>query len=283
MSAGLDAPAPDDLDGVTLSFHSLPPVELRRRVRVARAAGFTSIGLSLSWLRGWLADGHDLAELEDLLGESGVMAGELETLRPFGVRPDAAEDLCWTVAERLRIPYVGAIGSYDGGWDDAVARFAALCDRAMGVGGGVVVGIEFLPFTNLPDAATAASLVRTAGRPNGGVCVDVWHVYRGGQTINDLNGSLWPSVVRLQLSDGPLVAEDDDLLADCLANRRPLGDGEFDLTGLLAAAARHCPEAGLSVEVISSRLREEPPEQVVPLLARGARSLLRGRDQPTPA
>ncbi len=282
MSGSPDGSAPEDLDGAVLSFHSLPPViEPRRRVRAARAAGFTSVGLSLSWLRGWLADGHTLTELEDLLAESGVTLGELETLRPFGAQPDAAEDLCWTVAERLRVPYVGAIGSYEGGWDDAVARFAALCDRAAGVGEGVVVGLEFLPFTNLADAATAAALVAAAGRPGGGVCVDVWHVHRGGGTLADLTESLWPHVVRLQLSDGPLAAEDDDLLADCMANRRPFGDGEFDLAGLLAAAARHRPGAGLSVEVISSRLRGEPPEQVALLLAAGLRTLLRGREART--
>ncbi|WP_322779600.1 sugar phosphate isomerase/epimerase family protein [Frankia sp. Cas4] len=284
MSAGLDAAAPDDLGGVTLAFHTLAPLEPLRRAQVARAAGFTSIGLSLSWLRDWLAAGHSLAELEDLCAEAGVVVGELEALRPFGAAPDAAEDLCWSAADRLRVPYVGALGSYEGGLDEAAARFAALCDRAAGVGGGggVVVGIEFLPFTNLPDAATAASVVRAAGRANGGICVDVWHVYRGGQTLDDLTAGIWPSVVRVQLSDGPLVAEDDDLLADCLANRRPPGDGEFDLAGVLTAATRYCPQAGMSIEVLSNRLRAQPPAEILPLLAGRLRSLLRGRDQPVP-
>ncbi|WP_239405266.1 sugar phosphate isomerase/epimerase [Frankia sp. Cj3] len=274
---------PEDLARVVLSFYSLPPLEPLRRAQVARAAGFTSIGLSLSWLRRWLAAGHGLAELEDALAEGGVTVGELDVLRPLGGQPDEAEEVCWAVAERLRVPYVGVIGPYAGSWDDAVARFAGACDRAATVGTGVMLGVEFLPFTNIPDGATAASLVRAAGRANGGVCLDVWHVYRGGQTPDDLGDGVWPYVVRLQLSDGPLVAEDDDLLADCLANRRPLGDGEFDLTGLLAAAARRRPEVGMSIEVISERLRAEPPERIAPRLAAGLRALLRGHGRFSPA
>ena len=39
--------------------------------------------------------------------------------------------------------------------------------------------IEFLPWLDIPDAATAWAIAKQAGRANGGVLVDTWHYFRG--------------------------------------------------------------------------------------------------------
>ncbi len=56
-------------------------------------------------------------------------------------------------------------------------RFGELCDRA--AGHGLLVGIEWLPYTNIATAADAQAIVEAAGRPNGGYCADIWHHRRG--------------------------------------------------------------------------------------------------------
>ena len=61
--------------------------------------------------------------------------------------------------------------------DEAAEAFGRLCDRA--AAHGLLVGIEWLPYTNIATAADAQAIVEAAGRPNGGYCADIWHHTRG--------------------------------------------------------------------------------------------------------
>jgi sugar phosphate isomerase/epimerase len=255
-----------------LSFHSLPPVPIEERVVAARAGGFDRIGLSCRRIGDWLAAGHDLGELRDLLAAHGVAVAELEALHVLRAEPDPHENVAFALAEALGAGYVQVIGPYEGSCADAVARFGAFCDRAGEH--GLAVGLEFLPWTNVPDAAAAALIVTRAGRPNGGVCVDLWHLHRSGWTLAGL-GPLWPAVCALQLNDGPRVAEDPDLLADCLRNRRLPGDGEFDVATAVAEARRRVADLRLSVEVIAERNRHRPVVEVATELGRAVRRVQR--------
>src|SRR5262249_61387056 len=55
---------------------------------------------------------------------------------------------------------------------------ARLCDRAREH--GLLVHLEFLPWAGIPDLAMACEIVRGAARPNGGLLVDSWHLFRSG-------------------------------------------------------------------------------------------------------
>ena len=61
--------------------------------------------------------------------------------------------------------------------DDVIEGFAGLCDRA--AEHGLLVALEFLPWSGIPDVATAWRIVDAAGRANGGLLVDTWHHLRG--------------------------------------------------------------------------------------------------------
>jgi hypothetical protein len=49
-----------------------------------------------------------------------------------------------------------------------IGAFAALCRRA----GDLVVALEFMPYSGVPDLATGWEIVATADRPNSGLLVD---------------------------------------------------------------------------------------------------------------
>jgi sugar phosphate isomerase/epimerase len=261
-----------------LSFHSLPPVAIEERVAAARSGGFDRIGLSCRRTRDWLAAGHDLGELRDLLAANGVAAAEMEALLVMADEPDPHETVAFEMADALGARYVQVIGPYTGSPADAVARFGAFCDRAGEH--GVAVGLEFLPWTNIPDAATAARIVTRAGRPNGGVCVDLWHLHRSGWSLERL-APLWQAVRALQINDGPRAAEEPDLLADCLRNRRLPGDGEFDVATAVAQARHRVADLRLSVEVIAERNRHRPAADVATELGRAVRQVLDGTTRET--
>ena len=56
--------------------------------------------------------------------------------------------------------------------------FADVCDRA--ADRGLVLQLEAMPFSGIPDLAAARSIVELAGRDNGGLMLDTWHLFRSG-------------------------------------------------------------------------------------------------------
>ena len=147
------------------------------------------------------------------------------------------EALAYEMADEFGVRYLQAIGSYTGGLDHAAEAFAGLCDRA--ADHGLLVGLEWLPYTNIADAADAQDLVRLTDRPNAGYCVDIWHHTRGANDMAMITALEPDRVFSIQMNDGALVPANDDYKTDCLANRVPPGDGEFDCVGFIRTLSRH--------------------------------------------
>lgn len=271
MTQPASSPAPAVSD-FTFSFNCLPEVALDERFAAARAAGFTDVGISIRWLGLWLADGHDLDEFEALLTENGLRLTELEAVRVMHEEPDPKLELSAVLAERFRPARLQSVGPYVGSLDDAAARSGAVADQF--AEWGVDVVLEPLPFTNMQTPADAAAIILRADRPNLSMCMDVWHLYRMGLSIDDLAG-LWPYISTVQFNDGTIECElPDDLREDCLRNRRIPGDGEFDLVGLVRARNSHRPDSTFSIEVISSALQQQDSFTTAKQIADGIEAVL---------
>ena len=145
--------------------------------------------------------------------------------------------MVWELVDAFESRYVQAIGPYEGTLADAANTFGALCDRA--ADHGAVVGLEFLPFTNIVDASDALAIVERAGRPNGGVCVDIWHHARGANDL-ELIRTIPPELITgVQMSDGPASPTLADYKDDCLRHRLPPGEGSFGAETFVGDAHRH--------------------------------------------
>jgi sugar phosphate isomerase/epimerase len=133
--------------------------------------------------------------------------------------------------------------------DDMTAAFAALCDRA---GPDLTVALEFMPYSGVPDLATAWHIVQ--GIPNAGLIVDNWHWARAGQKAADLGPVPAARIVSVQLCD--VQAEPmDPLRTESLGYRLPPGQGYGDTIGLVKALAAHgVTPLVMAVEVISDEL-----------------------------
>jgi sugar phosphate isomerase/epimerase len=135
--------------------------------------------------------------------------------------------------------------------DAITGAFAGLCDRA---GDDLTVALEFMPYSGVPDLATAWQVVRDAGRPNCALIVDVWHWARAGMTPADLVGLPAERIVSVQLCD-VLAQPMDPLRAESLGHRLPPGQGHGDAAGLVRALdARGVRPRVVAVEVISDAL-----------------------------
>ncbi len=255
------------------------------RITAAAAAGFAGIGLFAGQYRQLLADGWTARRLHELLDEHGVSMLEAEALSGWGAQRASDdylefEQFVWEMIDEFDVPYVQAIGPVDvrsdGTFADAAGRFGALCDRA--ATHGATVGLEFLPFTNIVDAADALAIVEGADRPNGGVCVDIWHHERGANDL-DLIRAIPPElIVGVQMSDGPPAPQSADhpidYKDDCLRHRVPPGEGTFDVDGFVSTILDLGVDVAWDLEVCNDGAWGRPAADHVTACAMGMRSVL---------
>ncbi len=269
---------PRDLaaNDLVLSFFSLPrrhPME--DRVAIAAAAGFSGLGLYIGEYQRLAAEGLHGAWLDELLDEHQIAIAEIEVVSSWarpGSDDHGFEAAAWEMADRWQCRYLQAIGPYDGSIEDAGRAFAGLCDRAGEH--GLVVGLEFLPFTNIVDAADALRIVEVADRENGGVCVDIWHHERGARDLSLISAIPASRVLGIQMNDGPLVAQLPDYKDDCLANRVPPGQGEFAVAEMVACLRAIGVAVPWSLEVCRDLTDGPSPAEHVQQCADAMRAML---------
>jgi len=133
-----------------------------------------------------------------------------------------------------------------------VEAFEALCARA--AEHGLSVGLEIVPWSNVPDLKTALEFM---GPVNAGLVIDAWHVFRGSATLDELETLPQEKILCIQVNDaGPQVGS----LPEDTQRRLLCGEGEFDLPAFVQALRKTGSEAPLSVEIISPELAAMPLE-----------------------
>lgn len=150
--------------------------------------------------------------------------------------------------------------------------FGAVCDYGATL--GLLAHIEFFPFSGIPSLTDAAHIVHLAGRANGGVLLDTWHLHRGPDR------GRWPRsvpaavVIAIQLGDAA-PGEPDDLRHEMMHGRLVPGSGDESSMRLLVDLRADGCTAPIGVEVYSDDLAVRPPVEVARLL-RGAVDHVRG-------
>ena len=249
------------------------------RVAAAAAAGFRGIGMLADDYASCRASGLSDATMRSILDAHGIQVAEIEFLHGWA-RDDARDG--WARQLEVRMyALADALGGRHmnvgdvmpaGDWPplDAVAeRFAGVCDRA--AEHGLRVAIEFLPWTSIPDAATAWEIARRAGRANGGILVDSWHYFRGAGGESALRAVPAERIVAVQLDDAdrPHGAPYEDTL-----RRRLPGEGTFDLVGLVQLLDGMGVEAPVSVEIIAPDHHARPVDEAARRAYEATRAVL---------
>ncbi|HEX4435151.1 MAG TPA: sugar phosphate isomerase/epimerase [Acidimicrobiales bacterium] len=263
-------------DSVLCSGTLRADISFGERIAAAEAGVFTGISL---WGRDYqkaLDEGLHDRDIRLLLADHGLSVAELD---PAWWWPPGASDVhippehdqeqifhfreneLFGVAEAVGARSLNAVDIFGGSWslDEAAAAFAGLCDRA--AEHGLLVHLEFLPWSRIPDLATAWQVVHTADRPNGGVMLDAWHFFRSGSDSELLRSIPGESLLGIQLCDAPETPE-PDLLHATLHERLLPGDGELALATLLADLRATGTTAPLGVEVFSDVLYALDPVEV---------------------
>ena len=264
-------------------------VSFRDRVDAAAGAGFRGISM---WGRDYArarSDGHTDRDIRSILDDAGLDVAEVDpawwwlpgaaAIGASIVDQDPMDVFRFDEPELLRVAEVigarslNAADVFGGEWtvDDAADAFATLCDRA--AEHGLLVHVEFLPWSKIPDLATAVAIARGADRPNGGITVDAWHLARSGGHVDELRAVSGDLVLGVQLDDGPAEPE-DDLMDATLHERRLPGNGDFDLARFVEALDTIGANAPYGVEVFSDALHELAPRDIAARAADATRRVL---------
>jgi sugar phosphate isomerase/epimerase len=265
-----------------------------QRLDAATSAGFAGISM---WGRDYASarsEGCTDDGIRSMLDDRGLAVAELdpawwwlpgarETGASLSAKYDEQQVFGYDEQEMFRIAEVvgarslNAVDVFGGGWglDDAAEAFAVLCDRA--AEHGLLVHLEFLPWSRVPNVATAWEIARRAGRPNAGIAVDAWHFVRSASSLDELAAVPPERVLGIQLDDGPAEPE-PDLLTATLHDRRLPGEGVFDLVALCEALADS--PAPIGVEVFSDALHALGPREAAQRAADATRAVLSTTQRP---
>lgn len=261
---------------LVLSSYTLgTEVGFAERVQVAAEAGYAGIGLRAENYWQALDAGLDDATMLEILHRQGVTVREVEYVTGWGTDRDAdqreKERTVFAMARVFGVRHVNAGLLQHVPVDVATGAFAELCGRAE----ELVVALEFMPYSGVPDLRTAWHVVEAAGCANGALLIDSWHWSRSGTDVDDLEPVPADRVVAVQLAD---VAEHPmtPLRVESLGHRLPPGQGFGDVVGMVdALVAKDVAPAVVAVEVISNELVRQGLEVAATVTYAAAREVLK--------
>jgi sugar phosphate isomerase/epimerase len=226
--------------------------DLPGQLVAAAEAGFRWWGPDVFSLDAWVASGHAVIELADMLNAHNMRCWELTALNMTTQVETLKEahhiaELSAVLRPKWVLTNVGAP------IDDGLCHtFSQVCDILANA--GARPALEYLPFTPANSIATARELIDHVGADRAGILFDTWHHFRGPDTYAELEAAPLDLVAYVQFDDAlPMVS--DDLMAETLGRRAFPGEGEFDLEGYCARMRTKGFDGVVSVEILNDEWR----------------------------
>jgi sugar phosphate isomerase/epimerase len=252
---------PSDRDGTPTVLCRLEDL-----VDAARISGFAGIGIDSASFTDFRRRGGSLESLAQTIEEAGLRATDV------GVLVVGAEE---SVESAAALGELGAAVGADAciaavvdpalSFDDIVVATQS-CVAAMGRH-PIRLALEFFPYGPVATLEQAVALCAAVGWSNCGLLIDTWHFFRSGAPW-DVFETLAPADIALIHADDAPPLDDDDLAYQSRFRRVPVGQGCFDVSRFARTVRDLAYDGVVSVEVLSTTLREAPPAQAVELLYR---------------
>jgi sugar phosphate isomerase/epimerase len=277
-------------DDLVLHAGTLRKASVAEKCAAAVAGGFAAVTLYPEDVARARAEGLGLADVKRLIVDHGLVLADLDPLLRW--LPDepippgfaaATEPEFYAIAEAVGARSLNVAQGFGTrvDLDRAAEALAGVCDRAREH--GLLVTLEYLPWSGIPDARAALAIVERTGRANATLMVDTWHSFRGPTDDAQLRAIPGARVGSVQLNDAP-VTPVDDLITETLNARLLPGEGAIPLVRWLRILDAIGSRAPIGVEVFSRALDALPPVEVGRRCGAAARAVLaaaRGQSAPS--
>jgi len=244
--------------------------DFRLRMEVASKVGYTGAGLSHPDLVK-VASQYGYGGIKSILADNGIVNFEFEFIVDWFAdgerrrRSDQTRDLLLRAAEAIGARHVKVGGDMNGeSWpvDLLTESFAALCDDAAKAGTNIV--IEILPWSNFYDIDSALKVIAGAEKPNGGLCVDIWHLARRGIPYEEIRNIPKQYLKHIEVNDADQKVF-GSLFEDSARRRKLCGEGSLNVRKFLSVVKGMGYNGPIGVEIISDehmqRSLEDAAEQ----------------------
>ena len=127
---------------------------------------------------------------------------------------------------------------------------------------GARMAVEFSPLGPVTSISKGMDIVEVAGPNRAGLMIDTWHFSFGDSTWEDLARVPLDRIAYVQFTDG-LAPESDDLMHETINRREVPGGGVLELERFASLLRNRGWEGLVSVEVLSSQLRQLPVPELI--------------------
>jgi 2-keto-myo-inositol isomerase len=265
---------------LALNTSTIRPTPLLEKIKIAGRLGFQGLEPWNDEITEHIRQGGTLAEIKTAIADAGLSVVSVIALHSWidqdGVDHAQALDECrrrMDQAAFLESPII--VASPPHARVDlalAAARFAEL--MRSGREAGVRPSMEFLGFVEgVKDVASALAIAEGCGEPDATVVADVFHMVRGGGSIDDLLLLSGDRLANFHINDVPASPPP---LQQTDADRVLPGDGTVDLPRVVANLRTIGYRGPVSLELFNRALWEQDPMEVCRVGLDRLRGLLDG-------
>jgi 2-keto-myo-inositol isomerase len=249
-----------------LNTSTIRPTPLLEKIAIAGKAGYTAIEPWNDEITGYLDQGGQFADLKRAVADAGLKVVSVIALHGW-ITSDGAEharvlDNCrrrMAQAVELGSPYIVASPPQEVvDLNRSIDRFGELLE--IGTGLGVIPSMEFLGFVDgIKSVESAWAIASGTGHARATIVADVFHMMRGGGSIDDLLTLSGDRLACFHINDVPRVP---DPLVQSDEDRVMVGDGIADLPRVIANLREIRYRGPLSLELFNRELWDQDPLEV---------------------
>lgn len=263
-----------------LNTSTIRPTPLLEKIRVAGAAGYQAIEPWNDEITAYLEQGGTLETLKKALADAGLKVVSVIALHGWvtaeGEEYSRVLDDCRRRLDQsaaLESPYIVASPPQEVvDIGHAAVRFGELMD--LGKKAGVTPSMEFLGFVDgINSVAQAWAIASQCGHPGATIVADVFHMIRGGGSVDDLLTIFGDRLACFHINDLP--AKPDPRTQND-ADRVMVGEGIADLPRVIANLRSIGYHGPLSLELFNPSLWEKDPAEVVRVGLERIKALVEG-------
>lgn len=263
-----------------LNTSTIRPTPLLEKIRIAGRLGYQALEPWNDEVDEYLRSGGTLDDLGHALSDAGLKVVSVIALHGW-IEAEGAEAVKVQDDCKRRMEQAATLGSPTivASPPQAVVDLAQAATRfrdllTLGRQCGVTPSMEFLGFVDgVKNVASALAIAQGSGDPSATIVADVFHMIRGGGTIDDLLTLEGKQLACFHLNDLPATP---DPLTQTDADRVMLGEGIADLPRVIAHLRTIGYRGPLSLELFNPELWSQDPLEVAQVGIERMRRLVEG-------